>query len=87
MKRYIVAGSLAAIATANLVNPATAQVRLPNGEITSLALVQLSPWYGQDGGDGSGAVLGSAHQAASGATPSMFTPETTLKIGYGAKSL
>ena len=62
-KKYVAAG-LAVLAT---INPVLAQVKLPNGETTSPALVQLSPWYGQDNNDGSGAVLGSAHQAASGA--------------------
>jgi hypothetical protein len=48
------------------INPALAQVRLPNGEMTRPGVVQLFNFWGQDTYDGSGIVVGSAHQAPSG---------------------
>jgi hypothetical protein len=59
--KYIAAGLIFAA-----INPALAQVRLPNGETTRPGVVQLPYFWGQDGGDGSGIVIGSAHQAPSG---------------------
>jgi hypothetical protein len=60
--KYIVAGLIFAT-----VNPALAQVRLPNGQVTGSGVVQLFNFWGQDNYDGSGIVVGSAHQAPSGA--------------------
>ena len=59
--KYIAAGLVFAA-----INPALAQVQLPNGETTRPGVVQLFNFWGQDNGDGSGIVVGSAHQAPSG---------------------
>ena len=59
--KYIAAGLICAA-----INPALAQVRLPNGEMTRPGVVPLPYFGGQDSNDGSGIVLGSAHQAPSG---------------------
>src|SRR5437879_1955123 len=59
--KYIAAALICAA-----INPALAQVRLPNGEITRPGVVQLPNFWGQDRYDGSGIVVGSAHQAPSG---------------------
>ena len=59
--KYIAAGLICAA-----INPALAQVRLPNGQMTRSGVVQLPSFWGQDSYDGSGIVVGSAHQAPSG---------------------
>jgi hypothetical protein len=60
--KYIAAGLICVA-----IHPALAQVRLPNGEMTGPGVVKLSNFWGQDNYDGSGIVVGSAHQASSGA--------------------
>jgi hypothetical protein len=60
--KYIAAGLICAA-----INPASAQVRLPNGAMTGPGVVKLFNIWGQDDYDGSGIVVGSAHQAPSGA--------------------
>jgi hypothetical protein len=66
-KHIATVAGLAALAVSPIGNEALAQVRLPNGEMTGPNLVQLHWWGGIDKGDGSGMVLGSAHQTPSGA--------------------